>query len=529
MDVMGRFWPVALLLLVAAARAAPPAVPDEGLAAQVRVSTGELTGVRAAGVTAFLGIPYAAPPLGADRWRAPHPPISWSGSRAADHFAASCWQRRSPQGFGPWTHEYVVDGPVSEDCLYLNVWTSAPSGARSPVLVWIHGGGFTGGSGSVAVYDGATLARQGIVVVTINYRLGVLGFFAHPTLTQEARESGTPPGNFGLQDVIAALHWLHGNLTAFGGDPDAITIAGQSAGAMIIHDLLAAPLASGLFARAIAESGLPVMAPSLADAEATGQELARAKGAATLAELRALTPEQLDPPSSTAGPRFPPIVDRVLVRDSPTRIAATGPINDTPMLVGMTADETSAFSKDYGTTSPSAFDDLLRSSFGPLASRFAALYPSSTDAQRAAASRQLLRDQGLAALYAWSQERLALSHRPLYGYLWDHAEPGPSAARYGAFHSSEIPYVFRTFDKAPDRPFSAQDSSMSLTVSGYWVNFVKRGDPNGPGLPAWPRMQASHERIMELGDTLKPRPILPPSELEAVKELLAKDRGFTLF
>jgi para-nitrobenzyl esterase len=400
-----------------------------------------------------------------------------------------------------------------------------------PVFVWIHGGGFTQGSGSVPIYDGAALAAQGIVVVTVNYRLGVFGFLAHPELAREVT-NGSPPGNYGLQDVIAALEWLRINLAAFGGDPDAVTVAGQSAGAIVVHDLIASPLASGLFKRAVAESGLPsvIPTPSLSEAERAGEGFAREKGATSLAALRALSPEQLagDSPVQTR-PRFVPIADGVLLPDSPAVLAALGRINDTSILVGLTADEGSALSPGYGVADPSAFDALLRNSFGAMAARFGSLYPANTDDERAQASRVLLRDRGLGALYAWSRQRLAHSHEPIYAYLFDHREPGPQSARYGAFHSSEIPYVFKTLDAAPDRSFAALDRMVSHRVSSYWVNFVKSGNPNHPRLPEWPRLRASDPKIMEFGDEMKSRPILPAIKLRAVNEYLARGGELELF
>lgn len=207
-----------ILAAVAAATALMGLAEAAAAAPQAQVAGGTLSGTNEAGVSAFLGVPYAAPPTGPNRWRAPQPAAAWSGTRPADKFAASCWQGVSDKGFGPWTSEYVVHGKVSEDCLYLNVWTPAHAGRKLPVLVWIHGGGFTGGSGSVPIYDGAALAAKGVVVVNINYRLGALGFLAHPGLTREA--NGAPPANFALQDMIAALRWVRENISAFGGDPD---------------------------------------------------------------------------------------------------------------------------------------------------------------------------------------------------------------------------------------------------------------------------------------------------------------------
>jgi para-nitrobenzyl esterase len=479
----------------------------------VHVAGGALQGARQGGADAYLGIPFAAQPVGERRWHAPEPAKAWSGVRDATHFGASCWQAVSAKGFGPWTHEYVVDGPVSEDCLYLNVWTPARSGAGRPVLVWFHGGGFSQGSGSVPIYDGAHLAAQGVVVVTVNYRLGVLGFFAHPELTREA--AGGATGNYGLMDMIAALKWVRANAAAFGGDPGAVTIAGQSAGGMAVHDLIVSPLAKGLFQRAVIESGLPGVAPNppLADAEAAGVAFAKAHGAADLAALRAMSPAQL---SQGARGSFAPMRDGVLLPADDLK-----PASDTPVLVGVNADEGSAMSASYGTTDPVRFAALLHDSYGAMQDRFAGFYPAATDTERAAASRRLLTDKSLAALYAWGRTRLGETRSPVYAYLWSHPEPGPEAARWRAFHSSEIPYAFRTLDASPERGFTAADQRLSLEVSDYWLDFIRTGDPNGAGLPHWPRLSAVQPRIMALDVDPHARPLLPKDQLQAVDAFVA--------
>jgi para-nitrobenzyl esterase len=498
-----------------------------GACAQVpraHIAGGLLSGVREGRVNAFLGIPYAAPPTGVRRWRPPGPAPSWAGVRSAGSFAASCWQPLTPAGFGPWTHEYVVSGPVSEDCLYLNVWTPAARGARLPVMVWVHGGGFTGGSGSVPLYDGSALAAQGIVVVTINYRLGVLGFLAHPELTREAHAGGTPPGNYGLQDIIAALSWVRANITAFGGDPGAVTIAGQSAGAMSVHLLVASPRAIGLFHGAIAQSGLlsSLPLPALRDAERAGAALGAAVHADSLLALRALPVEGLAG-SAPGGPRFAPIADGELLPGP-----EGGVFNDTPLLIGMNTDDAASFGPQ-SAPSAQAVAELLQRSYGATAGAFAPLYPAGTPAEQAAALRAIARDRGLAALYAYSRERLARSHMPLYAYLFDHVEPGPEAARYGAFHSAELPYVFNTLEAAPERGFTDQDRELARIVSSYWVAFVRAGTPAASGQPVWPRMRIEAPVILQLGKPVEARPLLPSPTLQAVQSFLASGGAPKLF
>jgi para-nitrobenzyl esterase len=420
----------------------------------------------------------------------------------------------------------MPQGRASEDCLYLNIWTPAPDVRRRlPVLVWVPGGAFIAGSGSAAVYDGAQLAAQGIVVVTINYRVGLLGFFITPALATEAVREHEPPGNYGLQDMIAALQWVHRNIAAFGGDPGAITLGGQSAGAMAVHDLIVSPLATGLFQRALVESGLPDSVPAvpLAVAKSAGERFARSKGAASLAALRSLTPRQLAAggPEPLQGPLLVPIVDGVLLPAAPGALLTPGAFADIPILAGIDADESSAFSTPLvHSLSPAAWQADLEKTFAARARRFAARYPAATDAERARSLRQLHRDLGLAALYAWSRMWNAHARSPVYGYLFDHLEPGPESGRWGMFHSSELPYVFGTLDAAPERHFTALDRSVSARLVRYWVDFVKTGNPNGLRLPSWPPLEAHDPKVMVLAESAAPRPLLPPGMLALMQAFI---------
>jgi para-nitrobenzyl esterase len=509
---------VSALLLAGTCRAAQ-AVPV------VRLPQGSLSGIGQGEAAAYLGIPYAASPVGRYRWRAPQRAPYWLGVRPAKRFAASCWQVMEPHGTGPWSPEYMPQGRDSEDCLYLNIWTPAADlHHHLPVLVWIPGGGFTSGSGSVAVYNGAGLAAQGIVVVTINYRVGVFGFFVTRALAAEAAREHEPPGNYGLQDMIAALQWVQRNIAAFGGDPDAITVGGQSAGAMAVHDLMVSPLATGLFQRVIAESGLPdtVPASSLAAAEEAGDRYIRSKGATSLAALRGMTPRQLaaGSPPGLVGPLLVPIVDGVLLPAAPQTLLIPGTFADVPILTGIDGDEASAFSGHLVTSMSQAdWRDLLTRTFGTLAPRFAPLYPAGTGAQRARSARQLHHDLGLAALYGWIQLWGAHAHSPAYGYLFEHLEPGPQSNRWGMFHSSELSYVFGTLD-APQRHYTAVDRSISMRLMRYWVDFVKTGNPNGAGLPSWPAMALRDPRIMVMTGAMQPRQMLPPPKLRAMQSFI---------
>lgn len=462
-------------------------------AAQVaRIDTGALHGKREGGVSAFLGIPFAAPPTGANRWRAPQPAAHWKGTRDATRFGPDCDQALIPNrgAIGPWTWEYLPQGPVSEDCLFVNVWApKARPGAKLPVLLWIYGGGFTGGGSSVPLYDGAALAARGIVVVSVNYRLGVYGFLAHPALTAEAGSSG----NYAFMDQIAGLRWIRRNVAAFGGDPARVTIAGQSAGAASVHALLAAPEAKGLFRGAIVQSGSVNNWPPLAAAEAVGERFAKAAGAATLADLRALTPAQIA--AAARDLRFGPVNGTPLIPDQSAE--ATG----IPLLAGLTADEGSALSPEYKIADAAGLRAALTQRYGDKAAAFLALYPAPDDAAAQASARASVRDRGIAALLAWTRGRTA------YGYLYTHPEPG-SQPQYRAFHSAELAYVFGTLAVTPERPFTDADRAIAGRMGDYWANFVKTGDPNGPGLPTWPRLDSG--RIMELGDAFAPRAPLSP-------------------
>jgi para-nitrobenzyl esterase len=500
----------AALLLAGAAMAAPVA----------HTSLGDLAGIAQGKTDAFLGIRYAAPPVGDLRWRPPQPVKSWKGVKPAQAFGHSCWQAVAPEGFGPWTHEYVTQGDISEDCLFLNVWMPAHTTAKKlPVLVWIYGGGFNSGSGAIPIYDGRALAARGIVVVNLNYRVGVFGFLAHPDLTREAGRG--PNSNIGLQDMVAALKWVRANIATFHGDPDRVTIAGQSAGSMAVHDLVASPFAKGLFERAIGESGLPdpARAPTLAVAETDGVAFAQSKGATSIGQLRAMPADALAASKGANAVRFGPVFDGVF-------LPSFAPVSHVPMLVGFNADEGSALGQDYGSPDPDKLRGLLTASFGASAAQFAPFYPAATDAERSDSNRQIRRDRGAGALLAWAGHH---GSAPVYAYLWTHAEPGPQADRWRAFHSSEIPYVFQTLNASPERAFTMADRALSGRISSYWLNFIRNGDPNGAGIPRWPAFEPVAPQIQEIGDTTRSRPLLPPHKLAATRSVIARKGQLSIF
>jgi len=500
----------------------------------IKVTGGLVSGTPGAGssIMAYKGIPFAAPPVGNLRWRAPQPIVSWTGVLKAEMFSASCIQRIVKE-MVPWTYEFMTHNEVSEDCLYLNVCTPAKSAsAKLPVFVYIYGGGFDSGSGAVPVYDGEGLAKKGLVVVTFNYRVGALGFLAHPELTKESGNQSS--GNYGLLDQIAALRWVHENIASFGGDENNVTIAGQSAGSISVHDLTASPLARGLFHRAIAESGgstvggagISVPPTRLAVAESTGLKFAESKGAKSLVELRALRWQQIQAseqgPGNAQGFRFGPIVDGYVLPAPFMEVIAQGKQNDVVTLTGANAGELGGiFGPPGAPFTVQMFQDNARKRFGDAAGEFLKLYPATTDEQAAAAQRESTRDQALVAMYLWAKVRSKTAKTSVFEYLWDHPLPGPDAARYGAFHSSELPYVLNNLG-ASNRPFTETDKKIADLMSSYWANFAVKGDPNGEGLPKWQAIGDKPE-IMEVGDHTQPIPLAAsPEKIEFFNAFLSR-------
>jgi para-nitrobenzyl esterase len=495
----------ALILALASYAAADPVATVTG---------GQVRGrVLPSGIAAYKGLPFAAPPVGDLRWRAPKPVVAWQGVREAEHFSAGCVQNL-PRSRDPWTKEFMHQGEVSEDCMYLNVWTGAKKAReKRPVFVWIYGGGFNEGSTAVAAYDGEELARKGLVVVSMNYRLNVFGFFAHPDLTRESDVKAS--GNYGLLDQLAALEWVHKNIARFGGDPARVTIAGQSAGAMSVHALTASPLAKGLFERAIAESGSGVGRPSrtLAEAEQEGVRFAAAKGARSIAELRAMPASQLAARVEGAQFGWRPVVDGWFLPEDIAEIFAHGKQNDVPTLTGMTADEGSS-SPGYGKLSAEEYEKQVRQRFGGAADQVLRLYPVS-------AQKDSARDQGLVSMYLWAKNRAATARTKVYTYYWDHPEPGPNKNVFGTFHTSEVPYVFNSL-RLSDRPWEPADREIAQMMTSYWANFAANGDPNGKDLTAWPAFDPAKPVTMELGDHTGPRVIADPVKLELFEQYFAK-------
>jgi len=510
-----------LLAPLAAAGLLACAMPSLG--ATLHVEQGALSGKTSDGVEAYLGVPYAAPPTGANRWKLPQAAPSWQGTRAATTFASSCQQELST-GFGPYTPEYMVPGSVSEDCLYLNVWRpSKPSKTPLPILVWIPGGGYVTGSGSVPVYDGRAMAAKGVIVVNLNYRLGVFGYLAHPQLAHE----GVGAGNYGIADILAALKWVNTNAKALGGDSRRITLAGQSAGSMAIHDLIVNPGARHLFTQVISESGPGMGRPPvpLAVAETTGQQLMDATGVKTIEQLRALPADRIMAAEKSLGPgllRFAPVVDGQLIPRNPYAGATQADI-DTPMLAGMNADEAFSLpSKDLAS-----LRSETQTFFANLAPQADALYGVREGSDYQATSRLLRRERGLASTSHWVESRARSSSQPVYLYLFNHVEPGTE--EWGAFHTCEVPYAFDNLKQAPQRDFTAADHQVASKVSAYWVNFVKTGNPNAGALPDWPRFNPDAPAIMALGVIPAMQPLLTQDKMDFYHQVSAQGGQLSLF
>jgi carboxylesterase type B len=505
----------------------------------VKVAGGRVTGVpgKDASILVFKGIPFAAPPVGNLRWRAPQPVVPWQDVRKADHFSPSCMQSIVQEN-PPWTYEFMTHTEIGEDCLYMNVWTPAKSaGANLPVFVYIYGGAFTSGSGAVPTYDGEGLAKKGLVVVNFNYRVGIPGYLAHPDLSKEADYHAS--GNYGELDQIAALAWVRANIAAFGGDPARVTIAGQSAGSMSIHAVIASPLAKGLFERAIMESGGNGIGGAaggpasntrnLADAEAAGARFAESKGAHSIAELRAMTWQQLTAPAAAGGrgAAVPsgPIVDRYFLPLEEMKAVAERKHNDVPVIAGCNLGELGpgggmgsggGRGQAAATATLEAYQAQARQQYGDLAEEFLKLYPAAADQDVAAVRAQVTRDRGLSGMYLWAKHRNKTSRTKAFLYLFDHTLPGPNSERLGAFHSAELPYVLNVLDMS-DRPFTDADRKLAATLSSYWANFTKNGDPNGPGLTVWPAV-GDKPMVMELGDKNAPVPAAGTEERSAFWE-----------
>jgi len=476
--------------------------------AAITVDGGAVTGkwVANAGVRAYLGVPFAAPPTGDLRWKPPQPVTPWQGVRAATSFGPQCLQG----GGSPKSVYFEYSGgdlPMNEDCLSLNVWTPAGPVKDLPVMVWLYGGGFQVGSSSRPTFDGTRLAERGVVMVSLNYRVGVLGFLAHPELAAESPQHAS--GNYGLLDQVAGLQWIKRNIAAFGGNPANVTIFGQSAGASSVVHLMASPLARGLFARAIAEStALSTTMPTRAEAEAQGKAFADKLAAPTIVALRAKSGQEILDAKTPAGP----IVDGWFLPVDTYALFREGKEAPVPFLTG--------WNRNEGATFPHAaslvdYKKSVEDRFGKDADRVLKLYPAADDVTARLASKNIFRDTTF-AWGTWTSARLHARHgQPTYLYFFDHPQPIATDQTYsevdtpdklGTFHSSEYPYIFGTLDVL-SRAWTAEDRALAVRLQSYWVNFARSGNPNGTSLPQWPKLESSGTTTMQLGDRTGPAEI----------------------
>jgi para-nitrobenzyl esterase len=482
--------------LIAAMLAVPLASFGASSAPQVKTASGIVEGKEDGPVQAFLGIPYAAPPVGDLRWKPPVPAAKWTGVRKATEFGSHCLQGNV---FGDMVFH---DAGGSEDCLSLNVWVPAkPSDAKLPVMVWIYGGGFVAGSTSEGRQDGTNLAQQGVIVVSMNYRLGIFGFFVHPELAKESGHKAA--GNYGLLDQTAALQWVHDNIAAFGGDPGNVTIFGESAGSFSVSAQMASPLAKGLFQKAIGESGAAFFSGGLSFEKRAVREEKDVKAVSTklgvskLAELRAVSADKLLETFGKPGPDafgFGPDVDGYFLPESAPAIFAAGKQNDVTLLAGWNHDEGS-FEVVYNPQKPTAesMKAGAQKDFGDKADQFLKLYPTDTPDHVQHSAQDFAGDKFIAfSTWAWLEAASKTGKQPVYRYRFDLGPPSdPKAPQMGAYHSAEIEYVFGQLDSKAGIAWRADDRALSAQMQKYWANFAKNGDPNGPGLPKWPVYSAA--------------------------------------
>ena len=513
MCITGQPWRMATIIFLTTTAMSTVA------AAQVKTTGGLVKGTASTDgqIRAFRGIPFAAAPVGDLRWTEPRPAPPWDGVRDAAEFGAQCMQG---QIFG----DITFPKPASEDCLNLNVWTpAAAAGDRLPVMVWIHGGGFQAGAGREPRHDGDALARHGVVVVTINYRLGIFGFFAHPELSKESGRNAS--GNYGMLDQVAALRWVRENIAAFGGNPQNVTIFGESAGSFAVSALMASPLATGLFHRAIGESGAYFSAgngtlalQSLAATEQQGAKFASSSGSESLAALRARSGEELLNAALKTQPWFSPNIDGYFLREDVYTTFAAGTQAHVPLLAGWNADEVRGgvvLAKQ--TPTAQSFTEDTRKRFGDQADAILKAYPATTDAEALESAAALASDVFIGHVtWKWIEMHTQTGKAPVYRYSFDRKIPVAPDAKIngmaatsrdiGARHAGEIEYVFGTLDSIRNVTWEPGDRKLSDAIVTYWANFARAGDPNGSGLATWLRYDAGGGRVQHLDETIRDAP-----------------------
>ncbi len=488
-----------------------------------KVTGGTIAGTAENGVQIFKGIPYAAPPVGNLRWAPPADVVAWTGTRDATKFSNDCMQAPYDKS----SVYYRPPSPMSEDCLCLNVWSAAQEpNEKRPVMVWIHGGALTRGSGATPTYDGTNLAKKGVVLVTINYRLGPFGFFSHPGLTAESKHGAS--GNQGVLDQIAALKWVQQNIATFGGDPSRVTIFGESAGSWSVCSLMATPLSKGLFHRAIGESGgtfgpmayLKEEKFGQPSGESTGVKFAESLGAKDLAALRALPAEKIiDAFGARGNTPTRGVVDGWVFPKEARLIFAGGEQHHVPVIVGSNADEmTTLLPRAMVPTTLDGLKTYVARDFKGFETEFANLYPAATDAEAADAALAAARDRGFTwQMRTWARE-MTKAGVPAYLYFFTRIPPVGDHAYNRAFHAAEIAYAFGNLDVS--RGFNETDRALSEAMSSYWVNFATTGDPNGDGLTIWPAHDAQHDPYLELGDDITSNQHLLKDQLDLVQKTM---------
>ena len=467
----------------------------------LNIANGKIEGTYNAdkSVRSFKAVPFAMPPTGVRRWKAPQPVYGWSGIRNCTAYSASAMQSK-PVPFMCWSEEFIaLPEPLSEDCLYLNIWTAAKEKREKlPVFVWIHGGALTSGAASCAVYDGEGMAKKGVVFVSINYRLGVFGFMAHEELSKESGKNAS--GNYGFLDQIEALKWIQKNISDFGGDPKNVTIAGQSAGSFSVNALVASTLARGLFDRAIAESGgmfTNRMGKKLEDAETQGDMLMQRALAKNINELRQIPAEQLLKIANGQGmDRFGTVLDGYVLPQNLTAHFENGKHSDVPLLTGWVTGDGALMGNAPITVEK--FTQQAKEKYGDKADDFLKVFAANTDDEaKAAQTRVALCQFAAFQSHLWAGFN---KKNKSYLYQFSHVPPDkPNFPNYGAFHTSEVPYALHTLAHWK-RDWQKVDYDLEQTMSDYWVNFAKTGNPNGTGLPEWKSYDKETGQIMELGD-----------------------------
>lgn len=522
---------VAVAALVFAGVGSAASQQAQRRAPRVAIDAGELEGVPLPSLArgaAFLGIPYAAQPVGELRWKAPQPAPMWKGVRRAAEYGPAC-----PQAPSPWLPEMlgITRMTTNEACLYLNVWTpKLKEGAKLPVLVWIHGGGNVEGAGEWPPL-GETLAREGVVVVSLNYRLGIFGFFASPELAQESPQHVA--GNYGQLDQMAALRWVRRNIRHFGGDPEQVTVAGASSGSLDICNLMASPLAAGLFQRAILQSGFCVdsIFPTASDVEKSDSGFAKTLGSATapasLATLRAMPAKRLLEAAAKAQDLdLEPAVDGWFLREQPAAVFAEGRQARIPVLLGSNENEASIFAsalvggRSYRPKTVAEYRAWLSRRFGGLADQVFAAYPAHDNDEVLAAFNTMDTDFDFGFGARLMAEESARIGQRVFLYHFTYTGRKEFAA-LGAFHSEESMFLSKRYWTSWVR--TPADERLSNAMIGYWVRFVKTGDPNGPGLPRWPTLEPTTNLCQELGETIRPEPV-PRSARFAVFQTRLKSR-----